>query len=305
LEAVQGFPSRLENVFGYFIECKRCGAFEIDNHSAADIQNGRQKENIHLLQALTRHMTENKQRPMIIDLNLTDSKMLFNERVIAVAPRADDIEAKSEEFLKYIANKSECPGYSITFSPELDYPIGYCRDAAEAGFYISHLRNMGLIETKVPPHMSLTADGWKRVFSLNTLNTESSQGFVAMSFAKAFDGIFSDGIEPAEALTGYKMLRMDGRQFNGKICDEIILEIRRSRFVVAEVSGQNRGVYYEAGYAMGLGIPVIWCCKESAVARCHFDTRQFNHILWKTPADLQKSLSNRILATIGSPAKKK
>jgi len=302
LEDVQQIPSRSERGFSVFIECKRCGKFEIDNHSAADIKNGRQKENIHLLQALTRHITENKQRPYFIDLALTDSETLFHERVVAVAPQPNDIEAKTDEILRYIARKSTFPGYSISFSADYDYPVGYCRNAAEAAFYISHLRNMGFIAGNIPsPLVSLSADGWKRVSSFQIQNVESKQAFVAMSFAKAFDGVFIDGIEPVAEHTGYKMLRMDGRQFNGKICDEIILEIRRSRFVVAEVSGQNRGVYYEAGFAMGMGIPVIWCCKETAIGKCHFDTRQFNHIVWKDPVDLKTKLANRIMATIGRP----
>ena len=31
-------------------------------------------------------------------------------------------------------------------------------------------------------------------------------------------------------------------------------EIRRSRFVVADYTGQVNGVYFEAGFALGLGL---------------------------------------------------
>jgi hypothetical protein len=84
--------------------------------------------------------------------------------------------------------------------------------------------------------------------------------------------------------------------------DEIIAEIRRSRFLVADFTqgkdGARGGVYYEAGFAHGMNIPVIFTAKKGE-AKPHFDTRQFNHIFWETPKELCERLANRISATIG------
>ena len=67
------------------------------------------------------------------------------------------------------------------------------------------------------------------------------------------------GIEDA----GYQALRIDKKEDVVKIDDEIISEIRRSRFLVADFTqgndGARGGVYFEAGFALGLGIPVIFC----------------------------------------------
>ena len=98
---------------------------------------------------------------------------------------------------------------------------------------------------------------------------------------------------------------------HNKIDDQIIAEIRRSRFVVCdftceliEYDGKQKafprgGVYYEAGFAQGLGIPVIWMCRADHIEHVHFDTRQFNHITWSTPEELREKLRNRIGAVIG------
>ncbi len=59
------------------------------------------------------------------------------------------------------------------------------------------------------------------------------------------------------------------------------------------------GVYYEAGFAQGLGIPVIWTVKADHIDHVHFDTRQFNHITWTDAADLREKLKNRIGAVLG------
>ncbi len=49
---------------------------------------------------------------------------------------------------------------------------------------------------------------------------------------------------------------------------------------------------------MGLGIPLIWTCHEDHIGEAHFDTRQYNHIVWSTPEDLRERLTARIEATV-------
>ncbi len=132
---------------------------------------------------------------------------------------------------------------------------------------------------------------------------DSSQAFIAMWFHESTAEASEKGIETAIVETGYKPLRIDRKEHINKIDDEIIAEIRRSRFLVADFTqgkdGARGGVYYEAGFAHGLGIPVIFTCREDAVETLHFDTNHYNHIVWNTPEELRESLKNRILAVIG------
>ena len=105
-----------------------------------------------------------------------------------------------------------------------------------------------------------------------------------MWFDESLDEAFKYGIEPAIEQTGYKPLRIDQKEHVNKIDDEIIAELRRSRFVVADFThgddGARGGVYYEAGFAHGLDLPVIFTCREDAVEALHFDTEHYNHIVW-------------------------
>ena len=78
----------------------------------------------------------------------------------------------------------------------------------------------------------------------------------------------------------------------------IIADIHRSGLLVADFTGNRGGIYYEAGFAGGLNIPVIWTVRETDVCNLHFDTRQFKHIVWTTGEDLREKLQNRIAATI-------
>lgn len=133
--------------------------------------------------------------------------------------------------------------------------------------------------------------------------TESETAFVAMWFSPQMTGAFDVGIAPAVEQLGYRPVRIDRQEHNNKIDDEIIAAIRRARFIIADFScgpdGVRGGVYYEAGFAAGLGIPVIHMVRACDVERLHFDTRQINHIVWTDPVDLRQKLVNRIGATLG------
>ncbi|MGI3902550.1 MAG: hypothetical protein ACRYGP_16520 [Janthinobacterium lividum] len=145
--------------------------------------------------------------------------------------------------------------------------------------------------------------GWKRLEDLRLSYSPSDQAFVAMWFDPSMNEAYTSGIEPAIRACGYASMRIDAKEHANKIDDEIIAEIRRSRFLVADFTSardQPRGgVYYEAGFAMGLAKPVIWTCRSDMIGNVHFDTRQFNHITWTDPADLKSRLEKRIGAVIG------
>jgi hypothetical protein len=65
------------------------------------------------------------------------------------------------------------------------------------------------------------------------------------------------------------------------------------------VTFASQGVYFEAGYALGLDRKVIWTCKEGQeLTDMHFDTRQYNHILWRDAEHLENELYYRVSATI-------
>ncbi len=165
------------------------------------------------------------------------------------------------------------------------------------GMGIRRARGLYLCRVEVP--------GYARIEEIAT-NPDSSQCFVAMWFDGSMNDVYEKGFRAAIAAAGYTPLRIDQKpDLIGKIDDEIIAEIRRSRFVVADFThgdgGVRGNVYYEAGFARGLGLPVIFTCRKDMIDKAHFDIRQFYHILWEpeNPEDLRKQLTDRILAAIG------
>ena len=149
---------------------------------------------------------------------------------------------------------------------------------------------------------NVTIDGYSRIADRLT-NVDSSQAFVAMWFDESMDEAARNGIELGIEDAGYRPYRIDREDYIDKIEDEVIAQIRRSRFLVADFNhgadGARGSVYYEAGFAHGLGLQVIFTCRKDAMKTLHFDTAHYPHIDWADPAELCERLKKRILAVIG------
>ena len=143
----------------------------------------------------------------------------------------------------------------------------------------------------------ITVKGWKEIYELES-HFETSNAFVAMWFSDEMNSPYTNAVSKAIEANGYNPIRIDKVDHNNKIDDEIIANIKRSKFVVADFTGHRGGVYFEAGYALGLGLPVIWTCRKDHLEDLHFDTRQYSHLVWETEEELFRLLDNRIKATI-------
>tara|TARA_R110002012_G_scaffold77282_3_gene195494 strand:- start:37217 stop:37951 length:735 start_codon:yes stop_codon:yes gene_type:complete len=204
-----------------------------------------------------------------------------------------------DETERYKALAASC----LTNNQELDAVIEYLE---RKGFCSTSYAKSDTIEV-----VKITLEGSEEV-SAPVPPSQSNQAFIAMWFSPEAQSAFDDGIRPALAELGFDARRIDQKEHNNKIDDEIIAEIRQCRFLVADftcgttepdrkgIAIARGGVYFEAGFAMGLGIPVIWCCREDLIGQVHFDTRQYNHITWNTPEELREKLKNRVGAVIGS-----
>lgn len=60
-----------------------------------------------------------------------------------------------------------------------------------------------------------------------------------------------------------KLMRIDDIHHRGNILNNIITEIRKSNFVIADLTNQNANVYYELGFAKGTNTADICICEEN------------------------------------------
>ena len=278
------------------------GPYEITTEANAILRNASDKERALLTTLLVDQREQGIECPTVDRYLVEKAK---KSTTISVSQRA-------ERLLRFISSQTENLASVVVISEgtweayawsestewgEVEYLLQYL---GETGWVKGHRRTDGSFSEK------LTVAGYQRIAEQRA-NPDSSQVFVAMWFDKSMTEAYEAGIEPAIKEVGYKALRIDQKEHVNKIDDEIIAELRRSRFVVADFTqgddGARGGVYYEAGFAHGLDLPVLFTCREDSVEELHFDTEHYNHIVWKIPEELREKLKTRILAVIGEGPK--
>lgn len=202
-----------------------------------------------------------------------------------------------------LAKKSSYSGEFIKISTN-DSSLFYAdKNNVEAQFYImKQLIDDNLIELNdngltLPNGVRLTPKGWNKVVELEQGgHKDNTKVFIAMSFHPSLATAYEQGIAKAISVNGYDPIRVDYEEHIDQISDRIIANIRKCKYVVADFTFNRGGVYFEAGFAKGLGKPVIWTCREDHLDGLHFDTRQYNHIVWTNDQDLYDKLDTRIKA---------
>ncbi len=155
--------------------------------------------------------------------------------------------------------------------------------------------------------LRLTMAGWARYQELKHQRVESRTAFMAMKFGDPeLDGVVKDHFKPAVAQAGFELRLLTDSQPAGLIDDQLRVSLRRARFVIADLTHANNGAYWEAGFAEGLGRPVIYTCRkeEWEERKTHFDTNHMNTILWNpaNPTEAADKLTATIRATLPDEA---
>ncbi len=278
----------------YFYDCELCGRFVLTRQFEVNASNFDADERA-LLPYLRAHTRQATAAGQIVTVTTS------NWEELARAHKSTTVSQKLSRLLQYLGDASLFAGASVKLNFELTAPLFDAVSEGEVDYLVDSLgmRNdiLGMDNFDGGKVLKLTPDGWARLEPTSTGGTPG-RCFVAMSFDPSLNDAYTSGLRLGIKDGGADPIRVDEIPHNGKICDRIVVEIRQSQFVVADVTLQRQGVYFEAGYAMGLGRPVIWTCRKDDLKNAHFDTRQYNHIEWETPEELRVKLTDRIRATI-------
>lgn len=183
----------------------------------------------------------------------------------------------------------------------------YIKNKDELVFYIKTLEENSFIRihsilnrTTSETSISLTYQGFNYLVSLEAERIVSNNCFVAMSFDESRRP-YRNVIEAAITSAGYQPIIVDVAHVDSDqtINDRIIADIRKCKFCVADFTQQRNGIYFEAGFALGLGRPVIYACEKADFdANSHFDLKPFQHVLYDSAEQLGRLLKNKIDAWI-------
>ena len=207
------------------------------------------------------------------------------------------------------------------------FPIGIGMLSGEMEMILNALMDEELVNFPRQPSSGyfdysatkVTHKGYARYQELERESVDSSLAFVAMWFNDSMNPL-REAIKAGIEAAGYipQFVDTHGSAAN-RIEDEIIALIRQSRFVVADFTASatpiksegeanaRGGVYYEAGFAHGLGRPVFFTCRKDYIdtpKALHFDTSHFLHLDWEDNGlgeggKFREKLQRRIIAVVG------
>lgn len=290
---------RRELGHGYEVTCQRCGDFFVTQTACDDLLPLRDTKEMALASHLIRRLQGGKTRPVLREDFLAS---LSEHRLPTPAEISDNL-------LLMIDQRVEGrPGPPIFIDYRNDYVAAASIGAVgpeDVLWALGDLSDRKLLAGKFGGSFSdgrLTAEGWQRVEELKRTHKSSRYAFLARQFKNPdLDALYETCLRPAVADTGFDLLPVT--QKAGHIDAIIEDEIRRGRFLIADLSDGNAGAYWEAGFAEGLGKPVIYICRKGVDT--HFDTNHRQTVRWDpaTPEEAARQLKAVIRNTLLGDAK--
>lgn len=285
------------------IDCPRCGQYWIAGSANASIPQELEKDPKAraILSHAIRRMQGSSSPPLIT--NALAHQLLQSGSLPSPAQQAENL-------ILWLGQNTPAPGEAVEFDDRpLTAIIGALNESG-VEFILTELTNQGLLDVgeTLESTGTLTFKGWQRYEELQRGQSRSRKGFMAMSFKnETLNDIFVNYFKPAAKAAGFDLIRVDENPPAGLIDAHIQNEIRTARFLVADLTDQNAGAYWEAGFAEGLGKPVIYTCEKQVFLAqgTHFDTSHFHTILWEKekPAEAGSKLRETIRVTLPAEAK--
>lgn len=187
-----------------------------------------------------------------------------------VASSGKEIDSLSPDFSAIVGSPSR------EFACDLLYQLNK-RDLVR-GYFIPDVNG--------PVHaqdISLTLSGWDMYESERQGRVSGTYGFLALKFGDEFlDPLVRDHIKPAIKSIGYEAVDLRDVSRAGVIDNLLRIQIRDAAFVIVDLTHDNAGAYWEAGYAEGLGKPVLYICQKEKFDshKTHFDTNHCTTVMW-------------------------
>ncbi|MDD5041714.1 MAG: hypothetical protein PHX87_05045 [Candidatus Peribacteraceae bacterium] len=286
--------------------CKRCGRY-FTTHEFVTSHDEKYKGKWHLLSGLVREINEEGNAPDIMYKALGE---LFADSRI---PQDDDVQGKARKILSYLKRHSQYYGSSVSLNLEEDISIGYAKNHLEFDALIRLLRDSNLLEGGFPKTsvdngdyiddegvVTLTAEGWQVAKNENVERLRSLQGFIAIRFDDDADP-YIEAIENAIRATGYQPQCIKEKHYPERVMDKAIGEIRRSRFIVVDLTQNRCAVSFESGFAYALGIECIPVWQKGTEKVEDFYSKHYKYIEYTDATDLQKQVEEAIRARIPLP----
>lgn len=284
------------------VDCVHCGKFGLTTSLFASLPTHlQQRDAAPKLSHVVRKAHESGQY-LLLDTYLAEA--VFTNPLPRPREQADLL-------IQWLALNSPGPGEAVEISYDTHGAIVGAKSNAGFSLLVDYLLGSGLVSGPHETYLSgdsvalvaLTFSGWDAYETLRLGGVTYRKAFMAMKFGDAtLNSILNLTFKPAAKRAGFDLFKMDDRPMAGLIDDRMRVELRAADFVVADLTHDSPGAYWEAGFAEGLGKPVIYTCERSKfeAKQTHFDTNHHLTIVWDiaNPDDSGRRFTETIRATL-------
>jgi hypothetical protein len=265
------------------ISCIRCGKFKLTETAIPAVARQVIPENKKYAISHWIRKKQNNKEQIIIDSRIL--KILINEcELPRLGEQINNLIRWLGDNILYpeVIKKVNTPLTLATTIGAKDHNgLKYVAESLKENDYLSNLKT-GYNENS-PMNFQLSVKGWEKYEELKRSGSFGEYAFMAMQYGEVeHDKIYQKFFKPAVKQTGFDLRRLDEALAAGLIDNQLRVEIKNCRFLLADLTNDNNGAYWEAGYAEGLGKPVIYLCEKKKFDKfkTHFDTNHHTTVIW-------------------------
>lgn len=268
-------------------ECDRCGKYSVNDLVFNQIDFNKVPNSKAILSYWIQ-TNQNKENPPYITTELVKN--------ILTDIKLPDVGEQVHNLILYLGNTSNYPGEILDITLNNIIAKVGSKDKESLLFIFDYIIQNNLVEIQKFGKDSLrnknvsifkcnlSVTGWGKFEEFNKPSLSGKIVFMAMKYDNVeLEEVYSENIKDAVKQTGFDIQLLKNVLRAGSIDDQIRIQIRSAKFLIADLTDDNNGAYWEAGFAEGLNKPVIYLCEKNKFNKfkTHFDTNHLTTVLWK------------------------
>jgi hypothetical protein len=185
-------------------------------------------------------------------------------------------------------------GHGSTLQGEHTYNLKILVQGSSLDLYINEVKAVSATHSfsRAQLGIYLRSTGHASVSSI-TVNAQQPVCFVVMQFTEEYNTLYSEVIKPTCEEFRYRVIRGDDFYASGLIINDITQSIRESTLVIADVTPNNPNVFYEVGFAHGIGKKTI-LLSDRTREKLPFDISGFRHLFYDNTIGGKRDVEERL-----------
>ncbi len=267
--------------------CSPTGAYSLLRESYTTIQSLPHQDKRDLLHVISGYIREFTDCGDKVTLSADDLSSIANSPEIPVT-----VEDKGNRLLQYLHRHSNGAGDPVVIHPlSRNFNLTYSPNIQELVYIIDQLSTDDLL-VREGTNFQLTEKGWNQAIA-SAGGKKLKPCTMLIPKVQDLRTEWQEGLLPKLEQLGYlpQMLPQPDTNIRDTNPFETIAD---SKLIIADLTGQDTEVYFLAGYALGLKIPVIWTVSSEKADQLSVPIQDIRPILWDSTEELAVILQQRL-----------